>query len=209
MQQPSDKLGKVSAGTFGPDAIFTFVLFQLAYVSKDPSDASMLHGASFACTAYHSHSTRQLDRPALLIYALGTTVSTPQPDQGGIGQIDELAVWSRALNESEVARAFAIRVDPSDPDLSLLYNFDEGIGNLARNLGRAGAYYDLVLGGPPDVNASGLRPFKYGVENKCGGLDLVKFTAPTWSRSTAKKGPQGAMSEECGSLQSARNMTVL
>jgi hypothetical protein len=43
----TDKKGKVSAGTFGPDAIFTFALFQLAYVNKDPNDGS-LHSASFA-----------------------------------------------------------------------------------------------------------------------------------------------------------------
>ena len=56
LEETSDKKGQVGAGTFGPDAIFTFVLFQLAYVSKDPNDGSALRSASFAYHARYSYS---------------------------------------------------------------------------------------------------------------------------------------------------------
>ena len=61
LEEASAKKGKVSAGTFGPDAIFTFVLFQLAYVNKDPNDGTALRSASFAYRARYSYSARGLN----------------------------------------------------------------------------------------------------------------------------------------------------
>ena len=115
-------------------------------------------------------------------------------------------MWSRALNESEVDRAFSDRIDVTDTRLSLFYNFDEGLGSIAKNSGRAGANYDLILGAPP----GGQRPTSYEVDNKYGGVDNVMFTAPTWSQSTAKRGSQGVsvLQEGCGSLQNGRSLPV-
>ena len=69
-----------------------------------------------------------------------------QPTVGVIGQVDDIAVWSRALGPPEALRVFTEGIRESDPDLSLFYDFNEGMGAYARNKGRAGAHYDLVLG---------------------------------------------------------------
>jgi hypothetical protein len=113
-------------------------------------------------------------------------VSATNPTATGIGQIDDFAVWARALTADEVLRAFTVGIDPSaavglSTSLSLFYNFDEGTGNIAKNQGRAGSAYDLILG-PSEVGG----PTSYGVENKYGGVDQIKLTRPTWAVSTVR-----------------------
>jgi hypothetical protein len=105
-------------------------------------------------------------------------VSSPNPLQGGSGQIDDLAVWSRALAPAEVLRVFTEGIHESDSDLALYYDFNEGTGAYARNKGRAGAggQYDLVLG-RSDIGG----PTDYGVPNKYGGTDRMAFTQPVWA----------------------------
>ena len=94
----------------------------------------------------------------------------------GIGQIDDLAIWSRALVNSEVLLVFKEGIRESDSELSLFYDFNEGTGANARNKGRAGGEYDLVLG-RSEVGG----PTSYEVANKYGGADQVPFTQPVWA----------------------------
>jgi hypothetical protein len=113
-------------------------------------------------------------------------VSAPNPLQGGIGQIDDLAVWARALTADDLLQVYTVGIDPSvatglGAALSLFYNFDEGSGGIAKNQGRAGSAYDLVLG-QSEVGG----PTSYGVDNKYGGVDQIKLTTPTWGISTAR-----------------------
>jgi hypothetical protein len=75
-----------------------------------------------------------------------------------------------------VLRVFTEGIHQSDADLSLFYDFDEGTGAHARNQGRAGGKYDLVLG-RSDVGG----PIAYEVANKYGGVELVPFMQPVWS----------------------------
>ena len=103
-------------------------------------------------------------------------VTSTAPFQSGIGQVDDIAVWSRALGPPEVLRVFTEGIRESDSDLSLLYDFNEGAGGYARNKGRAGAQYDLVLG-RSEVGG----PTSYHVANKFGGTDQMTFTQPVWA----------------------------
>ena len=73
-------------------------------------------------------------------------------------------------------RVFTEGIHQSDADLSLFYDFNEGMGAHARNKGRAGSKYDLVLG---RSDAGG--PIAYEVANKYGGVELVPFMQPVWS----------------------------
>ena len=111
--------------------------------------------------------------------ASACTVSSPNPLQGGIGQIDDLAIWSRALAPDEVLRVLKEGIRESDPDLCLFYDFNEGAGSYARNKGRAGAQYDLVLGRSAVGGAT-----EFDVPNKYGGTDSVPFTQPVWALET-------------------------
>jgi hypothetical protein len=63
--------------------------------------------------------------------------------------------------------------------LSLFYDFNEGMGAYARNKGRAGAHYDLVLGSRFCSEVGG--PTAYHVPNKFGGTDQTPFTEPVWA----------------------------
>jgi hypothetical protein len=105
-------------------------------------------------------------------------VTSTAPFQSGIGQVDDIAVWSRALGPPEVLRVFTEGIRESDSDLSLFYNFNEGTGGYAQNKGRAGAQYDLVLG-RSEVGG----PTAYHVANKFGGTDQITFTQPVWALS--------------------------
>jgi hypothetical protein len=102
-------------------------------------------------------------------------VSSTNPLQSGIGQIDDLAIWSRALAPPEVLRVFAEGISESS-DLSLFYDFNEGTGSFAKNKGSAGSKYDLVLG---RSDAGG--PTAYQAANKYGGFDQFPFTQPVWA----------------------------
>ena len=103
-------------------------------------------------------------------------VESTNPLVSGIGQIDDLAIWSRALAPPEVLRVLAEGISESDSNLSLFYDFNEGTGSFARNKGRAGDQYDLVLG---RSDAGG--PTAYHVANKFGGFDQKPFTQPVWA----------------------------
>jgi hypothetical protein len=70
--------------------------------------------------------------------------------------------------------------------LSLFYDFDEGTGAHARNQGRAGGKYDLVLG---RSDAGG--PIAYEVANKYGGVDLVPFMQPVWALAGSREPGDG------------------
>jgi hypothetical protein len=94
----------------------------------------------------------------------------------GIGQVDDLAIWSRSLEPPEILLVFNEGIRESDSDLSLFFDFNEGTGARAKNKGRAGGQYDLVLG-RSDVGG----PIAYEVANKYGGADQVPFTQPVWA----------------------------
>jgi hypothetical protein len=131
-------------------------------------------------------------------------VSSPNILQSGIGQTDDLAVWSRALGADEVLSAYTDGIDTSSVGLSLYYDFNEGRGDVARNKGSAGSKYDLVLGRSDNGGPSAI-----GVPNKYGGQDQVMFTAPVWSLSTAQGIPSDD-SRACASAEprSTRNNTA-
>ena len=103
------------------------------------------------------------------------TVFSTNPFQSGIGSIDDLAVWSRALGPHEIPRIFTEGIREGT-GLSLFYDFDEGTGAYARNKGQAGPQYDLVLG-RSEVGG----PTGYLVANKYGGTTPVPFTPPVWA----------------------------
>ena len=107
----------------------------------------------------------------------GCAVMSTNPLQSVIGQIDDLAIWSRALAPPEVFRLFTEGIRESDSDLSLFYDFNEGSGGYAKNKGRAGGKYDLILGRSNVIGS----PNSYQVANKYGGVDQLPFTQPVWA----------------------------
>ena len=108
-----------------------------------------------------------------------SAVTSTNPLQGGIGQIDDLAVWSRALPSDEMFRTYTGGVEASSKDLSLFYDFNEGMGTTARNKGQAGPKYDLTLG--RSTGGCGDGPTSFGNANKFGGFDEYPFTPPQWA----------------------------
>ena len=118
-------------------------------------------------------------KPQCVISLALCTVTSTNPLQGGIGQIDDLAVWSRALPPDEVFRTHSDGVEASSKDLSLFYNFNEGVGPTARNKGQAGPKYDLALGRA--TGGCGGGPISFGSANKLGGFDEYPFTPPQWA----------------------------
>ena len=105
-------------------------------------------------------------------------VTSPNPVQSGVGQIDDLAIWSRALAPHEVHSLVFNEGIRESEHLCLYYDFNEGTGTYARNKGRAGglAKYDLVLGSS-DVGG----PTAYQTANKYGCNGQVPFTQPVWA----------------------------
>ena len=95
------------------------------------------------------------------------------------GQIDDLAVWSRALKPTELRSVMKDGIK-RDAALSLWYDFDEGKGSRVRNYGNSGAKFDLMLGQANKLVQS------YGIANAFGGTDSIPFTSPTWSSTPVK-----------------------
>ena len=138
----------------------------------------LVHAAHHSNPTASAPPTGPLSSSCCSSYELGLwcAVTSTGPLQSGIGQVDDIAVWSRALGPLEVLRVFTEGIRESDSDLSLFYNFNEGTGAYARNRGRAGAQYDLVLG-RSEVGG----PTAYHVANKFGGSDQIPFTQPVWA----------------------------
>jgi hypothetical protein len=121
----------------------------------------------------------------------------------GIGQLDDLAIWSRALAPFEALRLFTEGIRESDSGLSLFYSFNEGNGAYARNKGRAGGQYDLVLG-RSDVGG----PTAFEVANRYGGTDKVPFTQPVWTLPASTDGfDQSCRAEQIGNTASKPQAT--
>ena len=72
----------------------------------------------------------------------------------------------------------------SSKDLSLFYDFNEGMGPTARNKGQAGPKYDLALG--RSIGGRGGGPMSFGSANKLGGFDEYPFTPPQWAQADPK-----------------------
>jgi hypothetical protein len=89
-------------------------------------------------------------------------------------------VWAKALTDVELKGAYLEGINPKDPALSLFYPFDEGAGNLVKNLGRAGPKYDLLLGQSHEFVKS------FGVPNAYGTMDYRETSAPKWAISTSR-----------------------
>lgn len=68
---------------------------------------------------------------------------------------------------------------------------DEGSGDVARNKGRAGPKYDLLLGMANVVAKS------IGISNAFGGFDQVAVTSPIWAVSTARLPAVAGSSGDC------------
>ncbi len=80
------------------------------------------------------------------VLSIGCTFGTIGPPPGGReppvwffpGLIDEPAIWSLALTDSQVAAVMSSGVDASSPGLVGYWNFDEGVGQLVTDLSAAG-----------------------------------------------------------------------
>jgi hypothetical protein len=196
MTEVSYKPGQPSVATFGSGGIESFVLNSYAFIEREASTNSLsgsIITSPLSCQAPNTLCIL-VDSGRFGLY--GFAVSSPNILQSGIGQIDDLAVWSRALDPDEVLRTYTNGIDPDTAGLSLYYDFNEGRGQIARNRGSAGNKYDLVLG-----RSDSGGPESFGVPNKYGGQDQIKFTAPVWSLATA----QGLASDEARACTSAES----
>jgi hypothetical protein len=82
---------------------------------------------------------------------LGTVYKTPL-GEGSVStvfnaqcELDEVAVWNKVLSADDVTAQFK-SISASDQNLVFYYPFNEGSGEVAKNLGLAGAAYDLRFG---------------------------------------------------------------
>ncbi|KAL1498936.1 hypothetical protein AB1Y20_013457 [Prymnesium parvum] len=110
---------------------------------------------------------------ALGVYATGARAH--RPEDSFRGSVDELQLWTRALDDVEVAADHAtLGASPLLPPPALRYSFDEGAGDSANNSGGA-AGLALRLGKSPD----GGRFFEAS-----GTPTTFAYTSPAWAASS-------------------------
>ena len=98
------------------------------------------------------------------------------------GQIDELKIWNSVRDASQILTSSNTRIDTSDADLLVYFDFNEGSGNTLYNR-ESGATYatDLTIGGSPSwtdvktVSTSGpytVTTFLRSYINSSGGWNV-------------------------------------
>ena len=105
----------------------------------------------------------------------------PMADIYGLyGQLDDLQLWDRALNSSEIAQtaAFPNSLTGDEEGLCVFWRADQGYGGRVSNLGSTGAQYDGVLG----RYAVGRHQTSSALGLDC--WDGASMTSPVWVNKT-------------------------
>ena len=124
------------------------------------------------------------------------------------GQIDELKIWNSVRSESQILTSSNTRIDTSDADLLVYFDFNEGSGNTLYNR-ESGATYatDLTIGGSPSwtdvktVSTSGpytVTTFPRSYINSVGGWRAPIGVSSVTALVVAGGGGGGAESDDTG-----------
>ena len=99
------------------------------------------------------------------------------------GQIDELSMWNVQKDPKSLFNVVSTQpIDITDTSLVLHYNFDEGTGDVAKNLvASTGSNYDLILGYMKS------RFDSYRADDSFTSKKRHLLHKPTWSQSAVPR----------------------